>query len=113
MFNIRMIFPNLIIREHSKECMNKKTIFRLFMILIVFSSLLTFAVASADAPRMSKEELKIRLGDNDIVIIDVRTTHDWEKSTPKIRGAVREDPQDITSWAKKYFKKKTIVLYCA
>lgn len=93
--------------------MNRKHIFSLLMVALFFNSLLAFAVASADAPRMSKEELKSRLGDKDIVVIDVRIGYDWEKSDSKIRGAVREDPQDAASWAKKYTKEKTIVLYCA
>jgi len=93
--------------------MNKKYIVGLLMVLLSFNSPLAFAVASADAPRMSKEELKGRLGDKDIVVIDVRTGYDWEKSDSKIRGAVREDPQNVASWAKKYTKEKTIVLYCA
>ena len=93
--------------------MNRKHIFSLLMVVLFFNSLLAFAVASADAPRMSKEELKSRLGDKDIVVIDVRIGYDWEKSDSKIRGAVREDPQDAASWAKKYTKEKTIVLYCA
>ncbi len=93
--------------------MNRKHIVSLLMVLLFFNSLLAFAVASADAPRMSKEELKGRLGDKDIVVIDVRTGYDWEKSDSKIRGAVREDPEDAGSWAKKYTKEKTIVLYCA
>lgn len=93
--------------------MNKKYIFSLLMVLLSLNSLLTFAIASTDAPRISKEELKSRLGDKDIVVIDVRTGYDWEKSDSKIRGAVREDPKDAASWAKKYTKEKTIVLYCA
>ena len=92
--------------------MSKKYIFSLLMVLFSFNSLLVFAVASADAPRMSKEELKSRLGDKDIVVIDVRPGYAWEKSDSKIRGAVRENPQDTASWAKKYAKEKTIVLYC-
>ena len=98
---------------HKEACISKKHIFSLLMVLLSCNLLLVFAVASADAPRMSKEELKGRLGDKDIVVIDVRTGYDWEKSNSKIRGAVREDPQDTASWAKKYTKEKTIVLYCA
>jgi predicted sulfurtransferase len=93
--------------------MNRKHIFSLLMVLLFFNSLLAFAAAAADAPRMSKEELKSRLGDKDIVVIDVRTGSDWKKSDSKIRGAVREDPEDAASWARKYTKEKTIVLYCA
>jgi predicted sulfurtransferase len=98
---------------HKEACMNKRYRLGLLMVLLSFNSFLAFAVASADAPRMSKEELKNRLGDKDIVVIDVRTGYDWEKSDSKIRGAVREDPQHAASWAKKYTKEKTIVLYCA
>jgi rhodanese-related sulfurtransferase len=62
---------------------------------------------------MEKEELKRRLGDKDIIVIDVRTRADWEKSDFKIKSAVREEPQDATTWAGKYAKDKTIVLYCS
>jgi rhodanese-related sulfurtransferase len=80
---------------------------------MLFNSLLNFAVAAAGAPRMSKEELRSRLNDKDLVIIDVRTAHDWGKSNSKIKGAIRKYSEDIAPWAKKYIKKKTIVLYCA
>jgi len=93
--------------------MTKKCIISALLFLLSFISLLAFTVAAADAPRMSKEELKSRLGDKDIVVIDVRTGSSWERSDSKIRGAVREDPQDAASWAKKYTKEKTIVLYCS
>ena len=92
--------------------MNKKC-FRLLMVLIVTSLLAACTVAAAGAPRISKEELKSRLDDKNVVIIDVRTVYDWEKSDSKIKGAIREYPQDIGTWAKKYPKEKTIVLYCA
>jgi rhodanese-related sulfurtransferase len=93
--------------------MNRKHIFSLLLVLLFLNSLLAFAIASAEAPRISKEQLKSRLGDKNIVVIDVRIGNDWEKSDSKIRGAVREDPEDAASWAKKYAKEKTIVLYCA
>ncbi len=83
-----------------------------FAALLAFNALLT-AVEAADAPRMSKEELKSRLGDKDMVIIDVRTAGEWTASGSKIKGAVREDPRDVATWAGKYPKEKTIVLYCA
>ena len=86
--------------------MNRKHIFSLLMVLLFFNSLLAFAVAAADAPRISKEELKSRLGDKDIVVIDVRTRYDWEKSDSKIRGAVREDPEDAASWAKEIHERE-------
>jgi hypothetical protein len=73
-----------------------------------------FSLSSAkDVPRMTVDELKERLGNPDVVIIDVRTDRDWDKSSQKITGAVREDPHETASWAKKYSPEKTLVLYCA
>lgn len=66
---------------------------------------------SAEAPRMSKEELKALLSNPDLVIIDVRYGRDWTHSDVKIQGAVREDPDGLKSWANKYSPDKTIVLY--
>jgi rhodanese-related sulfurtransferase len=68
---------------------------------------------SADVPRMTKDELKAMLGNPDLVIIDVRLGSDWTDSDSKIKGAIREDPKSVKSWAGKYSKDKTIVLYCA
>ena len=68
---------------------------------------------SADAPKMTKEELKGLLGNPDVAVLDVRTGGDWRRSDRKIAGAVRENPNDVDSWADKYPKGKTIVLYCS
>jgi hypothetical protein len=68
---------------------------------------------SADAPRMTKDELKGMLGNPDLVIVDVRYGKDWTDSDLKIKGAAREDPKVFESWANKYPKNKTIVLFCA
>jgi predicted sulfurtransferase len=70
-------------------------------------------ILSADAPRITKEELKALLGKPDVILLDVRTSNDWKNSDLKIQGAIREDPEQIKSWAKKYSKEKIIVLYCA
>lgn len=67
---------------------------------------------SDDAPRMTKETLKALLGNPDLVIIDVRYGKDWTQSDVKIKGAVREDPEDLKSWVHKYTPDQTIVLYC-
>jgi hypothetical protein len=68
-----------------------------------------------DVPRMSTEELKSMLGNPEVVVIDVRTFFDRKMSTKQIKGAIREDPNPtkVKSWAKKYSKRKTIVLYCS
>ncbi len=83
-------------------------------LLIFFMVGLFPAIAkSVDAPRMEKDELKAMLGNPDLVIIDVRTQKDWTDSDLEIRGAVREDPAAVESWANKYPKDKTLVFYCA
>ena len=71
------------------------------------------AVAAAEVPRMSKEELKGMLGSKDLLLMDVRAGKDWDASEIKITGAVRQDPKDFDSWAAKAPKDKTLVLYCA
>ena len=70
--------------------------------------------SSDEVRRISKEELKSRLGDRGTVIIDVRQGGDWKHSDLKIKGAVREDPmEDVDSWDNKYPEDTKIVLYCA
>ena len=77
--------------------------------------MLTQLAIAAEVPRMTKEELQVKIGnaDHDIVIVDVRAGKDWDGSEFKIKGAVRENPAKFASWAKKYSKNKTLVLYCA
>jgi predicted sulfurtransferase len=71
------------------------------------------AMAQEDVPRMTKEELKAMLDSPDLVVVDVRMGKDWKASELKIKGAVREDTAEFESWAEKYPKDKTLVLYCA
>jgi rhodanese-related sulfurtransferase len=82
---------------------------------IIFSivGILTAFAKSAEAPRISKDELKAMLGSPNLIILDVRYGKDWTDSDLKIKGAVREDPKLFESWVTKYPKNKTIVLYCA
>lgn len=89
---------------------------RLFIgLILVFLGVGTFVspAVSADAPRMTKDELKALVGSPDLIILDVRAGSDWTSSDIKIKGALREDPREIDSWAPKYPKDKIIVLYCA
>jgi predicted sulfurtransferase len=66
-----------------------------------------------NAPRISKDKLKAMLNKPDLVIIDVRSASAWNRSDLKIKGAVREEYWNFDSWADKYSKGKTIVLYCS
>jgi rhodanese-related sulfurtransferase len=77
---------------------------------------LGFGVVIAGAmevPKISKEKLKAMLGNPDVVVIDVRTLWDRNMSVKQIKGALREDPADVKSWAKQVPQEKTIVVYCA
>ena len=66
---------------------------------------------AADAPRITKEELKSKLGDPDLIILDVLVQDQWETVDQKLPGAVHENPEEVDSWANKYKKDKTYVLY--
>jgi len=66
-----------------------------------------------DVPRISKDEMKSKLGSPDVVLLDVRAKHDWERSDEKITGAIRMDPQTVDNWADTLPKDKEIILYCA
>jgi rhodanese-related sulfurtransferase len=74
---------------------------------------LNMSTMSKGVPRMTKDELKAMLGNPNLIIIDVRHDQDWKGSDVRIKGAVREDPDDVKSWARKYSKDRLIVLYCA
>ncbi len=92
--------------------MKKRLVIGTLLILFMVGGCTTLA-KSTDAPRITKEELKAKFGNPDLVVIDVRYGPDWTGSDLKIKGAVREDPQALDSWAKKYPKDKTLVFYCA
>ncbi len=63
--------------------------------------------------KMTKEELLEILDSNTVSIIDVRREHDWDSSEFKIKGAVRIDPEQFSSQAKKLSRVRALVLYCA
>ena len=74
--------------------------------------LTAFSLAiSADVPRMTKEDLKALLEKGDVILLDLRSGKDWKSSEFKLPKAIREDPGKVASWAKKYPKEKTLVLY--
>ena len=83
-----------------------------FGVAVVWLALLQAALA-AEAPRMDKDALRERLGNADVVVIDVRTDPDWDASGAKIPGAVRESYGDFDAWSSKFPRDRTLVLYCA
>lgn len=87
-----------------------------FLVLLMIPGLFMplperIALAAKGYGNISKEELKSRPESRDILIIDVRDGISWSNSGYKIAGAQREDPENVSSWAGKYPKDKTIVLY--
>ncbi len=66
-----------------------------------------------DIPRIRKEELKSMLGNPDIIILDIRSEDQWQVADKRIVRAIHEDPEEYESWADKYPKEKTLILYCA
>ena len=89
---------------------------RSWTIAILVSLMLAFSwacTAAQEAPRVDKETLKTWLADPQVVILDVRATDDWQGSDKKIKGAVRQDPKAVQTWAASLPKDKKIVLYCA
>jgi hypothetical protein len=71
------------------------------------------SVVQDGVPRVSCDDLKSRLNDGSLVVIDVRQPKEWEESPTRIVGALREDPNRISEWAPKYPKDATLILYCA
>jgi hypothetical protein len=69
--------------------------------------------ADKDVPRVERETLKGWLGDPNVLLIDVRAAKDWQGSEKKIKGAQRQDPKKVKTWATALPKEKKIVLYCA
>ena len=92
--------------------MKKRLLIGMMFIFLGVGIFVTFAL-SADVPRMTTDELKALFGNPDLIILDVRAGRDWTGSDSKIQGAIREEPDQIDSWSKKYSKEKIIVLYCA
>ena len=93
--------------------MEKRKMTVSMMISLVLSGVFTMTALAEDVPRITKEQLKGMLGDPNLAIIDVRANADWEGSTLKITGSIREDPRKVNSWMDKYAKEKTLVFYCS
>jgi hypothetical protein len=89
---------------------------KLWAMLMAVSLILVFpwsCTAGKDVPRLDQKTLKSWLSDPQVVILDVRKPKHWNASGKKIKGALRQDPQDVKAWAASLPKDKKIVLYCA
>lgn len=83
------------------------------MVLISVMFAMVSPVLADEIPTMAQQELRERLGSANLVVIDVRSGGDWRSSDRKILGAAREEPGQVVSWAGRYDKDKTVVLYCS
>lgn len=81
------------------------------VLTLIFVGCTASSLESQTVPRMSVGELNTRLGDDRLVVLDMRTAREWRQSPVKVLGAMREDPSNI-DWADKYAKDLTLVLYC-
>ena len=80
--------------------------------LVVIASCFTVAsAASIEVPRISVEQTKQMIDNQEVVIIDVRTAKTWWRSRTKILNAVREEIGSVKQWAGKYPKDKTLIFY--
>jgi hypothetical protein len=69
------------------------------------------AQGTAKVSLVTPLELKSRLGEPGLRIIDVRAAASWAQSNRKIKGAVREDPDQAAIWGPRLPKGKEFVLY--
>jgi len=103
-------------RERSMKVLRVGRVMRVMSLMLSWLAIALLAQMAwgQEVPRMTKEELKPLLGDQDVIIMDVRVGASYSDSKWKIQGAIREDPRaEIEAWVKKYPKDKTIVLYCS
>ena len=73
-----------------------------------------FTAAPVDedmVPRMSKEELKAKIEDPSIFILDVRLAGHFARSSAKIKGALWVKAKDVSRWSRLFPKNSTFVLY--
>jgi rhodanese-related sulfurtransferase len=57
-------------------------------------------------------ELKNKLSQKKVCLLDVRRKADFEKSPKTIEGAVWHDPEKMAEWSKALPKDQELVVYC-
>ena len=67
--------------------------------------------AAEGVPRINKEGLKELLGNPDVILLDVRTSGNWQESEFKIKGAIRRRPKIFDTWANEFPRDKKLFLY--
>ena len=91
----------------------KNKFFYISLSLVAVMVLLVAAASfAASVPRMPTDELKARLSEDRLVVLDVRSPYHWGATDKKIVGAKRVPPGAVAGWAADYSKDDTLVLYC-
>ena len=91
----------------------KGMLFFLFVALLNHLTVPSVFSAEDNIPRITVQELKAKVDKGeDLVILDVRTGIDYERSKIKIKGAVRMSIVKIKFRYKELPKDKEIVTYC-
>lgn len=81
-------------------------------VFLLFFLLLTSPLYGGSVATIDKEELKAKLGESDLVIVDVRAGRDWSTSEFKIENAIRVDGKDLSPLLE-FPKENSFVFYCA
>ena len=87
------------------------TIKSIVLSLALVGLIIISVIAAEDIPRISKENLKELLGNPDVIILDVRTSENWQKSKFKIKGAIRRIPKLFDTWVNEFPRDKRLFLY--
>ncbi len=85
-------------------------VFHVVFMLTVLLCATSFVASAAEVPRISVDELNMRLGEPDLLILDVRGGQD--QADKQIVGSERVNPGSVNQWAANYPRDKVIVLYC-
>lgn len=84
---------------------------RLLVVLVAVLLVVTGTAVADEVKWITKDELRAQLESPGITVIDVRKDRDWNASDVMIKGAVRENPFDMSAWAEKYPKDRQLVFY--
>ena len=86
---------------------------KLIGVIAVGMTLCVGAAAASDIQKMTPSQLKSKLDQEGIYILDARTVSDWKRSDRKISGAIRIDSNNVSAWIDQYAKEAVYVIYCA
>jgi rhodanese-related sulfurtransferase len=82
-------------------------------LIVIFAAAASLVGGEEGVTLISQDQLNEDIAKPDLIVVDVRTDHDWASSQFKIKGAQRQSPNEAKEWMDNYSKDKTIVLYCA